>query len=118
MKPIRTIVILLLTLALSACATDKTLQPQRWAQAVQTADSRAAHLSLAEHYEEIAATLDADAAEERAMLEQYLAKPWKYGKRIHDLKSQASGMIQDLEKAAKESRQLATYHRQMAEQEK
>ena len=118
MKSIRTIAMLSLALSVCACATNKELQPQRWAQAVQTADSRAAHLSLAEHYEEIAATLDADAAEERAMLEQYLAKPWKYGKRIHDLKSQASGMIQDLEKAAKESRQLATYHRQMAKQEK
>jgi len=103
---------------LSACATETGPKPQSWAKAVQTADSREAHLRLAEHYEDIANTLDADAKEEQQMLQEYLARPWKYGKRIQDLKSQASAMIRDLEMAAKESRQMAEYHRQMAAEER
>jgi hypothetical protein len=82
--------------------------------AVQTAETREAHLKLADHYEEIAKTLDADAEEERAMLEQYMARPWKYGKRIQDLKAQGTAMVRDLEKAAEDSRHMAEYHRQMA----
>lgn len=103
---------------LTACSGDALIKPQSWALAVQTAESRDAHLRLANHYEEIAATLDADAQEEREMLDQYLAKPWKYGKRIQDLKSQAEAMIRDLAKAAAESRHLADYHRQMAAEER
>lgn len=102
---------------LCSCATDSGIKPQNWAKAVQTADSREAHLRLAEHYDEIAQTLEADAQEEREMLQEYLARPWKYGKRIQALKSQAGDMVRDLEMAAKESRQLAEYHRQMADEQ-
>jgi hypothetical protein len=109
MTPLFFIVVLL-----SACATENVPQPQSWAKAVQTADTQDAHLRLANHYEEIAKTLDADAQEEREMLKEYMARPWKYGKRIQDLKSQAGAMVRDLEMAAKESRQMAEYHRQMA----
>ncbi len=101
---------------LCSCATESGIKPQSWAKAVQTADSREAHLRLAEHYDEIAQTLEVDAQEEREMLQEYLARPWKYGKRIQSLKSQASDMVRDLEMAAKESRQLAEYHRQMADE--
>ena len=111
----RVLVILLSSLnLLSGCATEAGPKPHRWAKAVQTADSRDAHLRLEEHYEAITTTLLADAEEEREMLQQYLAYPWKYGKRIQDLKSQANAMVRDLEKAAQESKQLAEYHRQMA----
>ncbi|WP_445366853.1 hypothetical protein ACH5Y9_16375 [Methylomonas sp. BW4-1] len=103
---------------LSACATESGPKPQSWAKAVQTADTRDAHIRLADHYEDVAKTLDADAQEEREMLDQYIAKPWKYGKRIQDLKARADAMVRDLEMAAKESRQMAEYHRQMAEEER
>lgn len=103
---------------MSACATESGLKPQSWAKAVQTADSQDAHMRLADHYEDIAKTLDADAQEEREMLDQYIAKPWKYGKRIQDLKARADAMVRDLEMAAKESRQMAEYHRQMAMEER
>jgi hypothetical protein len=104
---------------LAACATDTTApKPHDWALAVQTAETRDAHLKLADHYEEIAKTLDADAEEERAMLKEYVARPWKYGKRIQDMKTQGSAMVRDLEKAAQESRQMAEYHRQMASEAK
>lgn len=90
------------------------VQAHSWALAVQTAETRAAHEQLAEHYEEIAKTMDADAAEEREMLQQYQASPHKYGKRILDLRAQANAMIRDFEMAAAESRKMAQYHRQMA----
>jgi hypothetical protein len=37
--------------------------------AVQTAESRDAHERLAAHYDEVARQMDADAAEQRAMLQ-------------------------------------------------
>ena len=103
---------------MSACATETGPKPHSWAKAVQTADTRDAHMRLADHYEDIAKTLDADAQEEREMRDEYMAKPWKYGKRIQDLKSRADAMVRDLEMAAKESRQMAEYHRQMATEER
>lgn len=107
-------IVVVLSVLLSACATRTPVEPQSWAKAVQTAETREAHLRLARHYEEIAKTLEADAAEEREMLEQYLAHPHKYGKMIQDLKARATAMIRDLEMATAESRQMADYHRQMA----
>jgi hypothetical protein len=113
---IKKMTILLSSLGLlAACASKTTVpEPHDWALEVQTAETRDAHLKLADHYEEIAKTLDADAQEERAMLQQYMARPWKYGKKIQDLKAQGTAMVRDLEKAAQESRQMAEYHRQMA----
>lgn len=120
MKPNIMSGILIVAATLYGCAASEQrpiIEPHAWAKAVQTADSKEAHLRLASHYDEIAKTLEADAVEEQEMLDQYMAKPWKYGKRIQDLKAKASAMIQDLEKAASESRQMATYHRQMADEE-
>jgi hypothetical protein len=70
MTPLFFIVVLL-----SACATENVPQPQSWAKVVQTADTQDAHLRLANHYKEIAKTLDADAQEEREMLKEYMARP-------------------------------------------
>ncbi len=100
-----------------AC-TSKELRPPNWAMAVQTADTRDAHEALATHYEEVAKKLLDQAEEERQILGKYLADPHKYGKRILDLKASAQAETTDLELAAKESRQLAAYHRQMAAEAK
>ena len=119
MKPHKLLIVSMAMAALAGCATTENgPKPHTWAKAVQTADSRDAHLRLAEHYEEIAKTLEADAIGEQEMLDEYLARPWKYGKRIQDLKTQASGMVRDLKTAAKESRQMADYHRQMADEQR
>ena len=119
MKPNKLLIVSMAMAALAGCATTENgPKPHTWAKAVQTADSRDAHLRLAEHYEEIAQTLEADAIEEQEMLDEYLARPWKYGKRIQDLKTQASAMVRDLKTAAKESRQMADYHRQMADEQR
>ena len=118
MQPIKLLAVSIAMTVMEGCATtDNGPKPHTWAKAVQTADSRDAHIRLAEHYEEIAKNLDADAIEEQEMLDEYLARPWKYGKRIQDLKTQASAMVRDLKTAAKESRQMAEYHRQMEEEQ-
>lgn len=99
---------------LSACATSQSPQPHDWALDVQTAETREAHNRLAEHYEEIAKTMDADAVEEKAMLDKYIGSPHKYGKEILDIKARSQAMIHDFELAASESRKMAAYHRQLA----
>jgi uncharacterized protein YecA (UPF0149 family) len=108
------ILTILLFAALTACTTGKDLKPHDWALEVQNAETREAHNRLAEHYEEIAKTMDADATEERAMLNKYIGSPHKYGKQILDIKAQSQAMIHDFELAAAESRKMAAYHRQLA----
>jgi hypothetical protein len=103
-----------LTLALGGCVSNKDLKPHDWAMDVQTAETREAHNSLADHYEDIAQMMDADAAEERRMLDKYITSPHKYGKQIQDIKGRSNAMIRDFEMAAAESRKMAAYHRQLA----
>jgi len=103
-----------LALALGGCVNSKELKPHDWAMDVQTAETREAHNSLADHYEEIAQMMDADAAEERRMLDKYITSPHKYGKQIQDIKGRSNAMIRDFEMAATESRKMAAYHRQLA----
>ena len=114
MKTLRLLTIAGVLGLLAACAPAKEFRPHQWALAVQTAESREAHEDLANHYEEVAKQMQDDAEEEKEMLQQYQAKPYKYGKRILDLKAHAQAMIRDFELAAEESRQMAEYHRQMA----
>ncbi|MGZ8216700.1 hypothetical protein [Methylomagnum sp.] len=101
---------------LIGCAPSKQLRPHDWALEMQNADTRESHSQLADHYEEMARVMDDDAAEQRQILEQYQRQPHKYGKRILDLKARANDMIMDFEKAAEESRKMAEYHRQFAEE--
>ena len=102
-------------ISLNACATrEKSPRPHNWARAVENAETRENHEALAKYYDEVAQQILADAEEEKAMLEQYQAKPHKYGKRILDLKARATSMILDFELAAEESKQMADYHRQLA----
>ncbi|MBS3963541.1 MAG: hypothetical protein KGZ80_03430 [Methylomonas sp.] len=117
MKLNKTLMACAIAIALNACASQPTVTaPHQWAGAVRDAISRDQHLRLAEHYEDIAKTLEADAQEEQEMLDAYHATPWKYGKRIHDLKARGSDMVRDLEKAAEDSRKMAEFHRQMADE--
>ncbi|MFM8444480.1 MAG: hypothetical protein ACKN9W_14235 [Methylococcus sp.] len=110
----RQITALMFALALGACATPSGPKPHDWALEVQTAETREAHNRLADHYDEVASTMDADAAEEKAMLGQYIASPHKYGKQIQEIKARSLSMIHDFELAAAESRKMAAYHRQLA----
>lgn len=110
----RQITPLAFALALGACASHNGPKPHDWALEVQTAETREAHNRLADHYDEVARTMDADAAEEKGMLQQYIAAPHKYGKQIQEIKARSQAMIHDFELAATESRKMATYHRQLA----
>ncbi|WP_255556396.1 hypothetical protein [Methylococcus sp. Mc7] len=116
MKTLRPFTIAGILGLLVACAPAREVRPHKWALAVQTAETREAHEALAKHYEEVAKQMQDDAEEEREMLAQYQAQPHKYGKRILDLKARAEAMIRDFELAAKESRQMAEYHRQLAKE--
>lgn len=110
----RIVVSLLASILLSGCAAHQESRPQNWALAVQTAASREAHEQLAAHYDEVARRMDADAAEQRAMLQQYRGSPFRYSEWLYDMKARSSAMIRDFEMAAAESRRMAQYHRQMA----
>ncbi len=100
---------------LTGCITQKAFTPQDWALETSTAESREAHKQLADHYNEIAGKLDAQAEDERRILAQYMRAPHKFGKRFADLKAHALAEIRDLQHAAEESRKLAEYHRELAE---
>jgi hypothetical protein len=114
MKAMKVLVALVFAGFISGCAVGREPQPHDWALEVQNAETRSAHLLLADHYEEVAKTMEADAAEERRMLAKYQANPHKYGKQILDLKARSEAMILDFENAALESRKMAQYHRQFA----
>lgn len=106
--------LILVAAGLIACTPGKVLKPHDWAMDVQTAETREAHNSLAEHYEDIAKTMDADAAEEQRLLNAYNASSHKYGKNIHDIKARSEAMVRDFKLAAEESRKMAAYHRELA----
>jgi hypothetical protein len=114
MKKTTLLVVIAVSGLLVACTAKGPVSPPNWAHAVQTAETREAHEALAKHYEDVAKQMQADADEEKKMLVQYLATPWKYGKHIQDLKAGAEKMIRDFELAAKESLHMAEYHRQLA----
>jgi len=105
------------SLLLSACASKEKISPPTWAHSKLTEETRESHKALAQHYEEVATEMRNDADEEREQLNHYQTKPYKYGKQIQDLKARSERMIRDFELAAKESQELADYHRQLAGEE-
>ncbi len=105
---------LLVFLLLTGCATSNLPELHDWALDVQNAETREAHLLLADHYQQLAEMMEQDAEQQRRMLVQYQKRPHVYGKRILDLKSRSRAMVRDFEKAAEDSRAMAEYHRQLA----
>lgn len=85
-----------------------------WRLPVQEAESAEDHEQFAQHYEEVAQNLQARADEERRVLTDYQRRPHRYGRRIKDLKAQSTALLRDYEKSAKDAREMAEYHRQMA----
>lgn len=76
----KTLLALCASIMLTACASQPTTSPAHWAHAVKTAQTREDHLRLAEHYDEVAKTLEANAAEEGQMLRECRARPWNKAK--------------------------------------
>lgn len=85
-----------------------------WRLPVQEAESAEDHEQFAKHYEDVAQTMQASADEERRVLTDYQRRPHRYGRRIKDLKAQSMVLLRDYEKSAKDAREMAEYHRQMA----
>jgi hypothetical protein len=102
-------------LALSGCVRESVMTPHEWALRSQDQESRQAHLKLAEHYDELGVIMEEDAEEERAVLENYMKSPHRQGKQILNLKSRSKALIRDFEMSAEQSRELANYHRKLAD---
>jgi hypothetical protein len=82
--------------------------------AAQNATTRSDHESIARHYENTAAQMQAKVTEQKELLEQYENKSYLYGRQAQDLQSQASALIRDYGKSAEASTKVAALHRQMA----
>jgi hypothetical protein len=82
--------------------------------AAQTAATRNDHESIAKHYENTAAQMQAKVTEQKELLEQYENKSYLYGRQAQDLQSHTSALIRDYEESVAASRNVATLHRQMA----
>lgn len=87
-------------------------------QAVQSANTRSDHESLAKHYEDAAKEMQAKATEHKKMLGQYEARKSLYGKQAQSLISHCQGLVRIYEQAAKENMGMAQSHREMAAEAK
>ncbi|WP_139558992.1 hypothetical protein [Methylotetracoccus oryzae] len=103
----------ILVLTVSAGCATKPDTATDWARAAESAATPEAHASLANHFEELAQTAEANADEQRRMLADYQARPHRYGRRIKDLRARSSALLRDFEAAAKDARQMAELHRQI-----
>ena len=97
----------------SALATQPIDTPEIRA-AAQNAATRSDHESIAKHYENTAAQMQAKVKEQKELLEQYENKSYLYGRQAQDLQSHTSALISDYEKSVEESMKVAALHRQMA----
>lgn len=104
----------LTTLLSAGCASKPERASQDWPLAAQKAETADDHEQLAKHYDELAATMQADADEERRMLTEYQRRPHRYGRRIKDLRARSTALVRDYEQGAQDNRAMAELHRQMA----
>jgi hypothetical protein len=97
---------------LTACA-EMNPHPMDMSQAVQSAESKADHEALAQHYENAAKEMQAKVEEHKKLLSQYQSKSYLYGRQAQDLKAHCQRLIDVYEKAAEENLNMANMHRQM-----
>jgi outer membrane murein-binding lipoprotein Lpp len=114
MKAIQTSAYVVAALLIGGCASNTERTSKQWAQAMQSAETSADHEKLAEHYDEMASTMQANAEAERSSLTDYQLRPYRYGKRIKDLRARSTRLVHDYEMAASDNRQMADFHRQRA----
>ena len=72
------------------------------------------HEVLVRHYENLAKEAEAKLQENKAVLEEYEAHSYYYGRQGQDLQSHATANIREYEKALKESLSNADLHRKIA----
>lgn len=82
--------------------------------AAQTEVADNDHEALAKHYENLAKKAEARLQENIAVLEEYEAHSYYYGRQGQDIRSHASANIREYEKALKENLNNADSHREMA----
>ncbi|MGY6216474.1 hypothetical protein ACW73L_15050 [Methylolobus aquaticus] len=105
---------LFLVMAVSAGCATKPNTATDWASAAESTVTPEAHVSLANHFEGLAQTAEANADEQRRMLADYQARPHRHGRGIKDLRARSSALLRDFEAEAKDARQMAELHRQIA----
>ena len=69
------------------------------------------HEALVKHYEETAKEMQAKAQEHKALLSQYQAKSYLYGKQAQGFKEHCQSLVNAYEKAAEENLNMANLHR-------
>ncbi|NOU21798.1 MAG: hypothetical protein HOO93_08405 [Methyloglobulus sp.] len=98
---------------LTACA-EMNPHPMDMTQAVQSAETKADHESLAKHYDEAANEMQLKVDEHKKLLSQYESKAYLYGRQAEDFKAHCLRLIDVYEQEAVESnRKMAEMHRQM-----
>lgn len=76
------------------------------------------HIKLAEYYENQAKEMNAKAAEERKLLEEYKSHSEYYGRQGLDFESHHEALLREYEKAAERNAQMAVSHRNMSKKVK
>jgi hypothetical protein len=71
------------------------------------------HAALAKHYEKLAHEAEDKLHENQALLEEYEAHPYYFGRQGQDIQSHTLANIHEYEKIVKEDLQLADHHKSM-----
>ena len=101
-------------LLVSGCAPVGKM-PHDMETMIQTATTKGDHEALAMHYEQEAKALQEKAADHRRMAQTY-AKSGRYGGRPSTAAWHCDALASKYEGAASENLELATLHRQLAEE--
>jgi endonuclease III len=105
----------LLALGLLAACSEMNPHKMDMSQAVQNAETKADHESLAKHYEEAAQEMQVKVDEHKKLLGQYESKSYLYGRQAQDIKAHCQRLIDVYENAADANRKMAEIHRGMAQ---
>lgn len=110
---IKSLITLILTLALLDGCGGTNPHPMDMSQALQNASTKADHEALAEHYEAAAEEMQVKVEEHKKLLAQYEAKSYLYGRQAADFKAHCEALINAYEKAVEANLNMAKMHRQM-----
>jgi hypothetical protein len=108
------LIILFLALGLLSACSEMNPHPMDMSQAVQSAESKADHATLAKHYEEAANEMQLKVDEHKKVLSQYESKSYLYGRQAEDFKAHCQRLINAYEKAVESNQKMAEMHREMA----
>lgn len=114
MKRNTLLAILALTPLLISCAA-MSPHPMDMAAALQSAKTPADHQDLARHYEQVANEMQAKAEQHAELLAHYERERYLYAKQWPAMAEHCKNLIRFYEGAARENRQMAEIHRQVAE---